>query len=124
MLISAAILALVGAAALAVTVAEHSYLAGIACIALSALGLLLVCVDVWRTRRRRSAPGPAGSHTLDADLFEPNGLDRDVQREERVAAKDMLGAAVPHEEMIVGLLGGWTHRHHRDWRRFLHLARH
>lgn len=124
MLISAAVLALVGAAALAVTLANHSYAAGLACIALSALGLMLVCVDVWRVGRRRAGAAGPGAHPPAADPFESVGVDRDVQREERVAARDMLGAAVPHEEMLVGLLGGRGHRRHRDWRRIMHPARH
>jgi hypothetical protein len=104
------VLAIASVAALTAAVIVGSAIIAWACIGLSALGLLVLLIDVRRVYRRRetgSGIEPAQptehNHTAGDDLFGEHEVERDLVREERVLSPDMLGSAIPYEEVAEDL---------------------
>lgn len=123
MLIVVAAMALVSVATLVMALIIHSALIAGVCVGASALGLVLLSVDLARDRRRVDAGWAATEqtvplehpHTAGDELFGEHELQRDLLREEIVIDPDMLGSDVPSEEAIENL----THSsqgpdHHRE----------
>jgi len=76
------------------------------CIGLAAIGLLMLLVDIVRDHRRlnsRSGIEPAQPtehpHTAGEELWGEHDVERDMVREERVVSPDMLGSAIPSDEV-------------------------
>jgi hypothetical protein len=115
MLLGVAAIALVSVATLVTALIIHSAAIAWICVGASALGLVLLGVDVARDRGQTVRP--EHPHTAGDELFGEHDLQRDLVREEIVIDPDMLRSDVPFEEAVGNLTHasqGPRHHHHRE----------
>jgi len=121
MLISVAVMAILGIVALAAALILNSGVIAWACIGLAAIGLILLAIDLLRERRSdaaREPSEPGQRHRTAGDgLFGEHDVERDLTREENPIDADMLGFDVPHEEAVEDLHASHGQHRHREPRR-------